>query len=139
MRFGNLAAAAVLAAFLGVAGLCLDARAGNASNARRDLMWAKDNAEGQRWDDLDTNMKKAATDMEGLSDAEKAPLLEQIAEIKAIVTKSIEEDVTKRLEKAAAAGPGQDKLDIDRATMRLNADEAQYADPAAIAKLRARL
>lgn len=138
MRFGNLAAATLMA-FVGVAGLCLDARAGNAGNARRDLMWAKDNAESQRWDDLDTNMKKATADMEGLSDAEKAPLLEQITEIKAIVTKSIEEDVTKRLDKAAAAGPGQDKLDIDRATMRLNADEAQYADPAAVAKLRARL
>ncbi len=116
------------------------ALAGDAARARRNLMFAKTNAESQRWDDLDASMKKVAADMEGLSDAEKAPLLAEIAAIKAMVTKSVEEEVTKRLDKAAKADPPFAKLDIDRATMRLNSDEAKnYADPATLEKLRARL
>ncbi|HZK82532.1 MAG TPA: hypothetical protein VFC46_15725, partial [Humisphaera sp.] len=114
--------------------------AGDAARARRDLMAAKDNAETGRWDDLNDRMKKVAADMEGLSESEKKPLLAEVAAIKAIVTKSIEEDVTKRLDKAAKADLGMAKLDIGRAAMRLNSDEAKnLADPAAMDKLRARL
>jgi hypothetical protein len=116
------------------------ARAGDAARASRDLLFAKSAAESEKWDDFDQNMKKAAADMEGLSDAEKAPLLAQIAEAKAMVTKSVEEEVTRRLDKAAKAEPGTGKLDIDRATARLDSDEAKtYADPAAMNKLRARI
>src|SRR4051812_47997112 len=115
------------------------ALAGNAANAKRSLMSAKDKAEGERWDDFDTAMKRAATDMEGLSDAEKKPLLAEVEAIRALVTKSIEEDVTKRLDRAAKAEAGSRKLDTQRAEMRLKSDEAAYADPAAIAKLKARL
>jgi len=116
------------------------ALAGDAARAKRNLGFARSNAESQRWDDLDASMKKVAADMDGLSDAEKAPLLTEIAAIKAMVTQSVEEDVTRRLDRAAKADPGFAKLDIDRATMRLNSDEAKnYADPATIEKLRARL
>jgi hypothetical protein len=115
------------------------ARAGDAARAKRDLMFARTSAESERWDDLDANMKKVAADMQGLSDAEKAPLLPGLAEIKSMVTKSVEEEVTKRLDKAATADPGMAKLDLQRAGMRLNSDEAKnYADPAAIDKLRPR-
>jgi hypothetical protein len=129
------------AAFALLATFSATARAGDAVRAKRDLMMAKDNAESARWDDLDTNMKRVAADMEGLSASEKAPLLSGIAEIKATVTKSVEDDVNKRLDKAAKAdGDGMAKLDIDRATMRLNSDEAKaYADPAVLDKLRARI
>src|SRR4051812_982609 len=51
-----------------------DNMAGDAAKARRFLMSAKSNAESQRWEYLDENMKKAATEMEGLPDAQKAPL-----------------------------------------------------------------
>src|SRR3954471_17873179 len=115
------------------------ALAGNAANAKRSLMSAKDKAEGERWDDFDTAMKRAAADMEGLSDAEKKPLLAEVEAIRALVTKSIEADVGKRLDRAAAAEPGMRKLDTQRAEMRLKSDEATYADPAALAKLKARL
>src|SRR5215208_1102970 len=99
--------------------------AGDAAKAKRFLMSAKTNAETQRWEYLDENMKKAAAEMEGLPDAQKAPLLAEVAAIKAMVTQSVEEDVTKRL---------------DRAVMRLNSDEAKtYADPAVVEKLRTRL
>src|SRR5436305_11802153 len=91
------------------------AKAGNAANAKRDLMFAKDAAESERWDNFDGNMKKAAADMEGLSDSDKAPLLTEITAIKAIVTKSVEEEVTKRREKASKAEGGMAKLDLDRA------------------------
>src|SRR3954452_3425377 len=115
------------------------ALAGNAANAKRSLMSAKDKAEGERWDDFDTAMKRAATDMEGLSDAERKPLLEEVEAIRALVTKWIEEEGTKRLDRAAKAEPGMSKLDTQRAEMRLKSDEAAYADPAALAKLKARL
>src|SRR2546423_1830565 len=116
------------------------AKAGDAAKAKRELMSAKDSAESERWDDFDEKMKKAAADMEGLSDSDKAPLLTEITAIKAIVTKSVEEDVTKRLDKASKAEGGMAKLDLDRAGMRLDSDEAKgYADKAVIDKLRARL
>src|SRR5688572_27735665 len=115
------------------------AHAGDVAKARRDLAAAKDAAESGRWDNLDSAMKKVEADMEGLSDAEKAPLLEDVKAIKAIVTKSVEEDVNKRLAKAAE-DPGTKKFNVDRATLRLNSDEAKnYADPAAIEKLRKRV
>src|SRR5215208_7192977 len=115
--------------------------AGDAAKAKRFLMSAKTNAETQRWEYLDENMKKAAAEMEGLSDAQKAPLLAEVAAIKAMVTQSVEEDVTKRLDRAAAAAePKMAKLDTDRALMRLNSDEAKtYADAAVVEKLRTRL
>src|SRR3954468_1564275 len=97
--------------------------AGNAANAKRSLMSAKDKAEGERWDDFDTAMKRAATDMEGLSDAEKKPLLAEVEAIRALVTKSIEEDVTKRLDRAAKAEPGSRKLDTKRGEVGLAAGE----------------
>src|SRR4051812_8854124 len=114
--------------------------AGDAAKAKRFLMSARTNAETQRWEYLDENMKKAAAEMEGLSDAQKAPLLAEVTAIKAIVTESVEEDVTKRLDRAAKADQKMGKLDTDRALMRLNSDEAKtYADPAVMQKLRDRL
>src|SRR5438045_1749558 len=65
---------------------CTWVRAGDAAKAKRDLTFAKDNAESGRWDDLDSAMKRVAADMDGLSDADKAPLLKEIAAIKEIVT-----------------------------------------------------
>ncbi|HEV8379268.1 MAG TPA: hypothetical protein VGP99_10490, partial [Tepidisphaeraceae bacterium] len=128
----------VIAAALAL--LSSSSHAGDAAKARRFLMSARTNAETQRWEYLDENMKKAAAEMEGLSDAQKAPLLAEVVAIKAMVTKSVEEDVTKRLDRAAQAEPKMAKLDTDRAAMRLNSDEAKtYADPAVIEKLRARL
>ncbi len=117
------------------------AHAGDASAAKRNLNFAKMSAESERWDDMDGSFKKATAAMEGLSDAEKAPLLAAINEIKAMVTKSVEEDVTKRLDRAAtSAEPGMQKLDIQRSNMRLDSDEAKaYADPAVLQKLRARI
>src|SRR3954464_10859529 len=114
--------------------------AGDAAKAKRFLMSAKTNAETQRWEYLDENMKNAAAEMEGLSDAQKAPLLAEVTAIKAMVTESVEEDVTKRLDRAAKTDQKMGKLDTDRALMRLNSDEAKaYADPAVIQKLRDRL
>jgi hypothetical protein len=137
MRFSRLAATGLIAGVICCGSLAADA--GSASSARRDLMFAKDSAESERWDSFVDAMKKAETDMQGLGDDERAPLLRQIDEIKGIVTKSVEADVAKRLDRAAQAGRGQDKLDTDRAAMRLDSDEAKaYADPAVIKKLRAR-
>jgi len=116
------------------------ALAGDAAKAKRFLMSARTNAETQRWEYLDENMKKAAAEMEGLSDAQKAPLLAEVTAIKAMVTQSVEEDVTKRLDRAAKADQKMGKLDTDRALMRLNSDEGKaYADPAVMQKLRDRL
>lgn len=139
MKIAGIAAKALIACAV-LAGSYAVALGGSASSAARDLMFAKDNAESGRWDDFVDSMKKADTDMQGLSDAEKAPLQQKIDEIKAIVTKSVQDDVTKRLDRAAQAGRGEDKLDTDRAAMRLDSDEAKaYADAAVIKKLRARL
>jgi hypothetical protein len=138
MALGKLAAFG-LAVGLVFAVTSATAVAGDAARAKRDLMSAKDKAEGGRWDGFDDVMKRAAADMEGLSDAERKPLLAEVEAIRALVTKSIEEDVTKRLDRAAKAEPGSRKLDTQRAEMRLKSDEVAYADPAAIAKLTARL
>jgi hypothetical protein len=114
----------------------LTARAGDAAKAKRNLSSAKDYAQSERWDNLADAMKKAEADMEGLSDAEKKPLLEEIAAIKALVTKSIEDDVNKRLAKITD-DPSTKKFAVDRATLRLNSEEAKnYADAATIEKLR---
>src|SRR5437764_14533960 len=92
------------------------AQAGDVAKAKRDLTTAQDNAETGRWDDFVANMNKATADMAGLPDAELTPLQGQLAEVKATVTKSVEEDITRRLERAATATEaGQAKLDIDRA------------------------
>lgn len=139
MKIAGIAAKALIACAV-LAGSYAVALGGSASSAARDLMFAKDNAESGRWDDFVDSMKKADTDMQGLSDAEKAPLQQKIDEIKTIVTKSVEQDVTKRLDRAAQAGRGEDKLDTDRAAMRLDSDEAKgYADPTVLKKLRARI
>jgi hypothetical protein len=134
-RFTFITAAIILFTFSSLAS------AGDVAKAKRNLLSARSSAESGRWADLDPNMKKAAAEMEGLSDAQKAPLLAEIDAIKTLVTKSVEEDVTKRLDRAAkAAEPKMGKLDTDRALMRLNSDEAvNYADPAVIKKLRERL
>src|SRR3954471_2942290 len=114
--------AATFFAFL--AALTVTAQAGDAAKAKRDLASAKDAAESERWDNLESSMKHAETDMDGLSDADKAPLLAEIKEIKSIVTKSVEDDVNKRLAKAAS-DPDTKKFNADRATSRLNSDEAK--------------
>jgi len=132
--------ASIMAAFAVEAFLPVIVEAGDVAKAKRALMWAKDTAQSEKWNDFDTNMKKAAAEMNGLSDAEKAPLLAEIAAIKAMVTKSVEDDVNKRLDRAAKADPGMGKMDLQRAEMRLKSDEAvNYADAAAIEKLKARL
>lgn len=138
MKLGSFAVIG-LGACVMIAGTCT-LRGGDVGSAGRDLRFAKDNAESERWDDFVTNMKKAESDMEGLSDSDKTPLKEQIDEIRKIVTKSVEQDVTKRLDRAAEAGRGQDKLDTDRAALRLDSDEAKgFADAAVMKKLRDRL
>src|SRR5690349_19945768 len=78
------------------------AEAGDAAKAKRDLASAKDAAQSERRDNLESSMKRAEAAMEGLSVAEKAPLLDEIKTIKALVTKSVEDDVNKRLERAAS-------------------------------------
>src|SRR5688500_4574493 len=102
------------------------ALAGDAAKAKRSLMSAKSSAESGRWGDFDAVMKRAAADMEGLSDAEKKPLLAEVEAIRALVTKDIEGDVTRRLDRAAKAEPGSGKLDVQRSEMRLKSDEAAY-------------
>jgi hypothetical protein len=119
--------------------LASTAIAGDAAKAKRSLMSAKSSAESGRWADFGPAMQRAAADMDGLSDAEKKPLLAEIAAIRALVTTSIAEDVTRRLDRAAKADPGAGKLDVQRAEMRLRSDEAAHADPAVIEKLKARL
>src|SRR4051812_25172123 len=103
--FARITAAAMILLTLSSA-----AQAGDAAKARRFLMSAKTNAETQRWEYLDENMKNAATEMEGLSDAQKAPLLAEVTAIKAMITESVEEDVTKRLDRAAKADQKIGKL-----------------------------
>jgi hypothetical protein len=137
MSFGKVVALGLALALVSV--VTSSAVAGDAAKARRGLMSAKDKAQGERWDGFDDAMKRATADMEGLSDAEKKPLLAEVEAIRALVTKSIEDDVNKRLDRAAKAEPGSRKLDTQRAEMRLKSDEATYADPAALAKLKARL
>jgi hypothetical protein len=138
MQFKGLVLAVAMA-FVPLA-FSASAHAGDAAKAKRFLMSARTNAETQRWEYLDENMKKAAAEMEGLSDAQKTALLAEVTAIKLMVTTSVEEDVTKRLDRAAAAEPKMAKLDTDRAAMRLNSDEAtKYADAAVIEKLRTRL
>jgi hypothetical protein len=113
---------------------------GDAAKAKRNLMFVKMSAEASRWGDLDSAMAKVTADMDGLSDAEKAPLMAEIAAIKSMVTAAIAEEVTKRLDKAATADPKMAKFDLERAAGRLNSDEARtYADPTVIEKLRARI
>jgi len=79
----------------------LTASAGDAAKAKRDLMWTRSAVESQKWDDFIQNMKKVEADMEGLSSDEKTPLMKEVTELKAMVTKSVEEDVS--------GAPGQGK------------------------------
>ena len=79
------------------------AMAGDAAKAKRDLSFLKMSVESNRFDSLDEQFAKVTADMEGLTDAEKAPILAEIAEVKKTISASIEDEVARRLKRAEQA------------------------------------
>src|SRR5438067_715404 len=109
---------------------------GDVVKAKRDLMFARMAVESQRWDELGEQMKKVQVDLDGLSDAEKAPLLTEMTAIKTETSKAIEEDVTRRLDRAAKAEGSMVTHELNLATKRLDSDEAQnFLEPALMEQL----
>jgi hypothetical protein len=129
--------------------IALPALAGSVGAAKSRLMQAQDYADKNRKDDAESKLTEAETFLDGLSEAEKAPIARQIAELRSKLAGAVDPEISGRLERnisrllAAAEGddnPRNASDELDLAVAALNKDDAkQGLTPAARGKLQARV
>lgn len=115
----------------------LTARGGDVAAAKRDLRSAKSWADDRKWTEVAGDLQKVQADLEGLTDAEKAPVLAGVAEIKAAATQDILKDINQRIDRTgmpkSADEAGMAKMEYQQALLRLKQDDVQaLVDPAVI-------
>jgi len=126
------------------------AMAGSAAAARSQVNMAKESLDRGDFDRVDSSLESAEKYLDGLSDAEKAPILAEIKEVRAQVepkkkaeqAKRVQEEIERHLRQAesdmnSSPGSAADVLKIARE--RLDSDDAKkYLPPETIQKLQAR-
>ncbi len=72
---------------------------GDLEKAKREMRYAKSTADDRRWDQLEPRIKTIEAALEGLSDAEKAPILAELTPMREAMTKGIREEKSGMIER----------------------------------------
>src|SRR4051794_7440951 len=127
------------------------ARAGDVETAKQRLAAAKENLKDQSWGSIEDNLKAAEEFLDGVPDAEKAPIQKEIAairtqaapQVKAYKAKGITDPVGRYIDSAASelqAVPDRALSDLKEASDRLNSEDGKkYVDPATAKALQGRI
>ena len=148
--FGLKVSITAIAIFAGLF-LALPARAGDVESAKGKLEEAKRDLEGQSWGRVEEDLKAAEDFLDGVPEADKAPVAKELAairkqaapQVRAWKAKAIVDSATRYISSAAdemQAIPERAVTDLKEATDRLNTDEAKAnVDPDARKKLEGRI
>ena len=123
---------------------------GDIEKARREIRYAKSSADDGRWDLLEPRIQAIEAALEGLSDAEKAPVLAELVPMREKMTKGIREEKSGRIEREIKRnlGAAADELSrgyasspqLQKSIDRLASAEAQeWLQPDAVARLQAEI
>jgi len=124
--------------------------AGDIEKAKRDLRSAKFAADDGRWDVFEARMESIEQALDGLTDAEKSPILAELAPLRELAANAVREENARRIEDEIshnidAADPRHNAPDrvasqLKRALDMLDGEEAKkWLDAAVAEKLRARI
>ena len=131
--------------------MALPAWAGSVSAAKSRVMQARDYADKNRKDDALDKLTEAEKFLDGLSEAERGPIVRDIAELRKQLAGAVDPEVSGRLERNAArllsvaegdadSSPRNASNELDLAVAALNTDDAkQNLNPEARARLQARV
>jgi hypothetical protein len=148
LRWGG--AVAVVAWLVFVQGAA-PVRAGDVETAKQRLASAKENLKDQSWGSIEDNLKAAEEFLDGVPDAEKAPIMKEITairaqaepQVKAYKAKGITDPVGRYIDTAAGevkAVPDRALSDLKEASDRLNSEDGKkYVDPATAKALQTRI
>lgn len=133
-----------------VVSVAVPARAGNVGAVKSRLMFAQEDADKGHKDDALSKLDDAEKFLDGLSDAEKAPLLTQIEELREKLKSTVDPEISGRIERdiGRALSGGEDDVNdnpskaapkLEQALAMLSADDAKKnLNPDARKKLEAR-
>jgi hypothetical protein len=102
---------------------------GDIEKAKREIRYAKSAADDRRWDLLETRIQGIEAALEGVSDAERSPVLAEIAPLRAMMAKAVREEQAARIEREikrnlSNAEDGSESQ-LEKAVNRLAAPDAQ--------------
>src|SRR4051812_42470093 len=123
---------------------------GDIEKAKRELRYAKSAADDRRWDQLEPKIQSIEAALEGVPDAEKAPVLAELQPMKEAMEKGLREENSGRIQReiqrnlAAAADDLQrgykESPQLKKSVDRLASAEAQqWLLPDVVAKLQAEI
>src|SRR3954447_21319549 len=148
VRWGS--AVTVVLGFVLVHG-AVPARAGDVETAKQRLAAAKEHLKDQSWGSIEDNLKAAERFLDGLPDAEKAPIQKEITairtqaapQVRAYKAKGITDPVGRYIHTAASelqADPDRVLSDLKEASNRLNSEDGKkYVAPATAKALQTRI
>src|SRR5258706_3478265 len=114
---------------------------GDIEKAKREIRYAKSAADDRRWDLLEARILGIEAALEGVSDAERAPVLAEIAPLRGQMAKALREEQATRIEREikrnlSNAEEGSE-AQLEKAVHRLAAPDAlECLAPEAIQRLR---
>ena len=117
---------------------------GDIEKARREIRYARSAADDKRWDLLETRIRGIEAALEGVSDAERAPVLAELAPLRELMAKALREEQATRIEREikrnlSNAEEGSESQ-LEKAIHRLAAADAQEClAPEAIQRLQAEI
>src|SRR6185503_4840660 len=102
---------------------------GDIEKAKREIRYAKSAADDKRWDLLETRIRGIEAALDGVSSAESAPVLAEIAPLRDQMAKALREEQAARIEREikrnlSNAEDGSESQ-LEKAVNRLAAPDAQ--------------
>jgi len=102
---------------------------GDIEKAKREIRYAKSAADDRRWDLLQTRIQGIEAALDGVSDAERAPVLAELVPLREQMTKALREEQASRIEREikrnlSNAEEGSESQ-LEKALNRLAAPDAQ--------------
>ena len=102
---------------------------GDIEKAKREIRYAKSAADDKRWDLLETRIRGIEAALDGVSDAEQAPVLAELAPLREQMAKALREEQANRIEREikrnlSNAEEGSE-AQLEKAINRLAATDAQ--------------
>ena len=117
---------------------------GDIEKARREIRYAKSAADDRRWDLLETRIRGIEAALDGVSEAESAPVLAEIKPMREAMAKAVREEQATRIEREIKRNLGNaedgSEAQLEKAVNRLAQPDAQEClAPEAIQGLQAEI
>ncbi len=123
---------------------------GDLEKAKREIRYAKSTADDRRWDSLEPKLQSIEAALDGVPEADKAPIAAEVAAMRAAMVKALREEAAGRIEREIQRNLSSAEDDFKRgyaessslqkAADRLATAEAREAlGPEGVAKLQARV